>query len=43
MTIGTHPFKLAEMARDKGLEELLNDNLAGLQGLKQKAMFGGLA
>jgi hypothetical protein len=31
------------LARDKGLEELLADNLAGVQGLTQKAMFGGLA
>ena len=31
------------MARDKGLEELLNDNLAGVPGLTQKAMFGGMA
>jgi hypothetical protein len=31
------------MARDNGLEELLTDNLAGVQGLTQKAMFGGLA
>lgn len=31
------------MARDKGLEELLDDNLAGTPGLTQKAMFGGVA
>ena len=31
------------MARDKGLEELLSDNLSSVQGLTQKAMFGGLA
>jgi TfoX N-terminal domain len=31
------------MARDKGLEELLNDDLASIPGLDQKAMFGGLA
>ncbi|HLJ85692.1 MAG TPA: TfoX/Sxy family protein [Candidatus Angelobacter sp.] len=31
------------MARDKGLEELLNDNLSGTRGLTQKAMFGGMA
>jgi hypothetical protein len=31
------------MARDKGLEELLNDSLAAVPGLKTKAMFGGLA
>jgi hypothetical protein len=31
------------MARDKGLEELLNDELASTHGLTQKAMFGGWA
>lgn len=31
------------MARDKGLEELLANNLAGTPGLTQKAMFGGMA
>ena len=31
------------MARDKGLEELLNDDLATIPGLTQKAMFGGWA
>jgi hypothetical protein len=31
------------MARDKGLEELLNDNLEAIPGLTQKAMFGGWA
>ena len=31
------------MPRDKGLEELLTDNLAGVEGLTQKPMFGGLA
>ena len=31
------------MARDKGLEALLNDELAGRPGITQKAMFGGLA
>lgn len=31
------------MARDKGLEELINDSLAGVKGLSQKAMFGGWA
>jgi hypothetical protein len=31
------------MARDKGLEELLNDSLGALPGLTQKAMFGGWA
>lgn len=29
------------MARDKGLEELLNDSLGSVHGLTQKAMFGG--
>jgi len=31
------------MARDNGLEELLNDRLAPVSGLMQKAMFGGWA
>jgi hypothetical protein len=31
------------MARDKGLEELLNESLETLPGLTQKAMFGGWA
>ncbi len=31
------------MARDKGLEELLNNDLKELPGLTQKAMFGGWA
>ena len=31
------------MARDKGLEELLNGDLQGVAGLTQKAMFGGWA
>jgi len=31
------------MARDKGLEALLNDALAGRPEITQKAMFGGLA
>ena len=31
------------LARDKGLEELLNDNLATVPWLTQKAMFGGCA
>ncbi|GFZ95675.1 TfoX/Sxy family protein [Dyella caseinilytica] len=31
------------MARDKGLEELLNDELADEHGITQKAMFGGWA
>lgn len=31
------------MARDKGLEALLNDGLESVPGLTQKAMFGGWA
>lgn len=31
------------MARDKGLEALLNDELASRPEIRQKAMFGGLA
>ena len=31
------------MARDQGLEELLNNNLTSVSGLTQKAMFGGWA
>lgn len=31
------------MARNKGLEELLESDLAGVRGLTQKAMFGGMA
>jgi hypothetical protein len=31
------------MARDKGLEELLNDDLAKVSGVTQKGMFGGWA
>jgi hypothetical protein len=31
------------MARDKGLEELLQYDLKGVRGLTQKAMFGGMA
>ncbi len=31
------------MARDKGLEELLEGELEGVRGLTQKAMFGGMA
>jgi len=31
------------MARDKGLEELLNDTLVRVPGLTQKGMFGGWA
>jgi hypothetical protein len=35
--------EIANMARDKGLEELLNDDFAGIPGLTEKAMFGGWA
>jgi hypothetical protein len=31
------------MARDRGLEELLEGDLAGVRSLTQKAMFGGMA
>lgn len=31
------------MARDKGLEEIINDDLESELGLSQKAMFGGWA
>jgi hypothetical protein len=31
------------MARNKGLEELLNEDLADVSGLNQKGMFGGWA
>lgn len=31
------------MARDRGLEELILDDLGPLQGLSDKKMFGGLA
>jgi len=31
------------MARDPGLEELMRDQLSILEGLSEKAMFGGLA
>ena len=31
------------MARDPGLEEMIEGDLAGVRGLSQKAMFGGLA
>ena len=31
------------MARDKDLEDLLGESLAGTPGLTQKAMFGGIA
>jgi hypothetical protein len=31
------------MARDKGLEELLEGDFAGMRGLTQKPMFGGIA
>jgi len=30
------------MARDKGLEELLENDLAGIRGLARKPMFGGM-
>jgi hypothetical protein len=31
------------MARDKGLEELIQQNLSTVSGLQEKAMFGGWA
>ena len=31
------------MARDKGLEELLNANIKAVRGITQKGMFGGWA
>ena len=31
------------MARDKGLEELVNDELRSVHGIRDKAMFGGWA
>ncbi len=31
------------MARDRGLEEVIREDLAGERGLSEKAMFGGLA
>lgn len=31
------------MARNRGLEELLGENLAGTPGLTRKSMFGGMA
>jgi TfoX N-terminal domain len=31
------------MARDKGLEELVNDELRSVHGITEKAMFGGWA
>lgn len=31
------------MARDPGLEELLNEDLGSVDGLREKAMFGGWA
>ena len=34
---------MVKLARDKGLEALLNDSLATVPGLTQKAMFGGWA
>jgi hypothetical protein len=36
-------FQRAIMARDKGLEELLENDLDGVRGLTQKPMFGGMA
>ena len=38
-----HNSGMVKLARDKGLEELLNDTLATVPGLTQKAMFGGWA
>jgi hypothetical protein len=38
-----HNSGMVNLARDKGLEELLNDSLATVPGLTQKAMFGGCA
>ena len=32
-----------EMARDQGLEQMLNEHLGEIPGLTQKAMFGGWA
>jgi hypothetical protein len=32
-----------DMARDEGLEELLENDLKGVRGLAQKGMFGGMA
>ena len=37
-----HDILGVNMPRDKGLEELLESDLAGLRGLTQKAMFGGM-
>jgi hypothetical protein len=34
---------MVKLARDKGLETLLNDSLATVPGLTQKGMFGGWA
>jgi hypothetical protein len=34
---------VVQLARDKGLEALLNESLAAVPGVTQKAMFGGLA
>lgn len=31
------------MARDRGLEEMLREDLAGERGLREQPMFGGLA
>lgn len=38
-----HHSGTVRMARDKGLEQLLNESLETLPGLTQKAMFGGWA
>jgi hypothetical protein len=38
-----HDSGMVKLARDKGLEALLNDSLATVPGLTQKAMFGGWA
>jgi TfoX N-terminal domain len=42
-TTASHNSGTVKLARDKGLEELLNDSLATMPGLTQKAMFGGWA
>src|ERR1700722_3709658 len=38
----SRPPGRGSMARDPGLEELLEDNLKGVRGLTQKPMFGGM-
>jgi len=40
---GFSPSEGDSMARDPGLEELLEDDLKGVRGLTQKPMFGGMA